>query len=84
MRATRRTESASYSEVRWPAKGYKPYNTCFDKLVRLGFRTIPGSSKFIKGEVGTGKRAYMKGRIVEGPGSGDTFFIEITQYHGAQ
>jgi hypothetical protein len=52
---------------RWPSKGHAKQDACYAELIRRGFKPQPGSSRYTRG--------FLVGRIEDGPGSGDTFFV---------
>lgn len=61
--------STHVKTTRIPSTGYVTYNEAHTLLVDAGFAPFPGSSRYTKasGDVG---------RIKEGPGTGDAFFVE--------
>lgn len=54
---------------RWPTKGHAKQDECHGELTRRGFKPHPGSSRYTRG--------YLVGRILDGPGRGDTFYVEL-------
>ena len=69
------------SNVRYPPKGYITLDEAVKQLRAMGFKPIPGASPWYLASKGPANRAGLTfvGRINDGPGSGDTFFLTIEE-----